>query len=545
MKIVSNNQTSIKKEISKSDDTVKVPGKGSTLKGKIIEVDGKKIVVEYKGIRFEGELEQGSGKPNLKGMLADFLVLENPPNLKLSLMSDVQSKTVGNIETNSISNQLESLLSSLGLPKNEMNINIVSALKAFQIPITKENIQELKEFIVSKNMLGEKLESLAPNNNDKSGTVIIDKERPVKEVLIDLIKQEGNQKQVDNQSVKIVQTSLDTNANSNEISKLVSKIPNEMLAEKPNDKIPISIKTVNENEFVKSNSTRIDNNLLETIRNAPDILRNHKAEVSQSINKSELAIVTDEEIKGENALKEIANLLKSVDENSFLFNKELQLPNNIKNLYGFDKIVNMKDSLMVQLGRLISNISETKDTTTLNKLINELKNIKADDVESLKSQIEKIEKELNDKGSLSNSIKEAIENIKESVDYLKEINNQIFYMQVPLKINDQIVDMELGFKHKSKTKDGSFKIFISLETHNLGLVQSLIKIKDNNIELSLKVDDDQVEYFEDNLHILEKELTASDYRVISISLLERESRLDLSDLIKENSVDEASFNALI
>lgn len=541
MKIVSNNQTNIKKEISKSDDTVKIPGKGSTLKGKIIEVDGKKIVVEYKGNRFEGELELGSGRPNLKGMLADFLVLENTPNLKLSLMSDVQSKTIGSSEINSAANQLESLLSSLGLPKNDMNINVVSALKAFQIPVTKENIQELKEFLVSKNMLGEKLESLTPNTYEKSGTVIIDKERPVKEVLIDLIKQEGIQKETDSQSIKIVQTSKDAN----DISKIEIKNSDSVAGDNKSNKYALSLKLVDGNEFFKSASTRIDQNLLETIREASTRVQSDKTESKQNINKSELAILANEENQGENALKEIVNLLKSVDENSFLFNKELQLPNNIKNLYGFNKIVNMKDSLMVQLGRLMSNISDAKDTTTLNKLINDLQNIKADDVESLKSQIEKIEKELSDKGNLNNSLKESIENIKESVDYLKEINNQIFYMQVPLKVNDQIVDMELGFRHKSKTKDGSFKIFISLETHNLGLVQSLIKIKENDIELSLKVDDDQVEYFEDNLYMLEEELTLSDYKVISINLLERESRLDLSDLIKENTVDETSFNALV
>lgn len=541
MRIVSSNQTNLKKDIPKSDDTVKLPGKGNSIKAQVIEVEGKKVVIEYKGARYEGELDQGSARSNLKGSLVDFLILENSPSLKLTVESEGQVRNTDGSINKLSSSQVESILDSLGLAKNETNIKLVSALKSFQIPLTKENIQELKEFITSKNMLGDKLDKMTTSMDEKSGTVVIDKERPVKEVLIDLIKQESLGKISDIQAPKI---NMEENL-SKTMSQALTKNTEETAIITNLNVDKETTKLLNNFKNVNIDSNHLDKETLNTIRESINLVSAQKDSETQIVSKSEIAVISDEDNQGQNALKEIANLLKSIDENSFLFNKELQLPNNIKNLYGYDKMINMKDSLTSQLGRLISEVNGTKDIEVLSRLVNELDNIKADDLESLKNQIEKIEKELSDKGNLSDSLKNSIDSLKESVDYLKEINNQIFYMQVPLKMNDQIVDMELGFRHKSKTKDGSFKIFISLETHNLGLVQSLIKIKDNTVELSLKVDEDQAQYFEDNLYLLEESLKDNDYKVATINLLERESKLDLSDLLKENNVEEASFNALI
>ncbi|MGB3368235.1 MAG: hypothetical protein WBA54_12145, partial [Acidaminobacteraceae bacterium] len=102
-----------------------------------------------------------------------------------------------------------------------------------------------------------------------------------------------------------------------------------------------------------------------------------------------------------------------------------------------------------------------------------------------------------------------------------------------------------GIKKSKSAKKDTFKIFISLDTANIGLVQSLIKIKDTEIDIGFKLEEEFDDYFSDNHELIKSELSSLGYTNIKIFNIIREKKLNLTDLLKSDIKEESQFDFLV
>lgn len=558
------------KQTSEQKNTKSTPLKnGENYKGKLTAVEGDKVKVNINGKEYSATINNGSLGGRGVGDQIELKVIVNGSDMLIDIKSEEGALSVKG---------LDNLLMNLGVSKTDENKAIINILKEFKIPITKENFEEIKSFIKSKNLMINTLSKNIENNTVTADlTKVINKELGLKENLLNIFKAESGSVNAEssNSSTNVellLENTQKNSANLNTTNEISNRgVLSESIVDKSNENTEqkqIDNNTGKNNE-AKSFDLKDGLSLTKELANtkevsSKEIRTNTKLEVVQNevtdskntkvnqknidntlVNTKELSLNNkNEETKG---LLKIIDSLKNVDESTFAFNKEMQIPNVVKNLIGFDNLINMKNSVVSQLRNVLDvALEHGDDKAKLTAILEELIGVKSDDFEKLESILNKTKDSIEtQKTPLIDILKEDIGLLKESIDYIKEVNNQVVYMQTPIDVNGEIRDFEMGIKKSKNSKDGSFKIFISLETESIGLVQSLIKIKDTDIEIGFKVEEEFDDYFSDNHTLMAEELTSLGYTKIKLSNIIREKKLNLTDLIKNDVKKDSQFDFLV
>lgn len=117
-----------------------------------------------------------------------------------------------------------------------------------------------------------------------------------------------------------------------------------------------------------------------------------------------------------------------------------------------------------------------------------------DQFKELLSKIEEVKKEFNI--PLNSDLSKALDDIKMSVDFMNSFDETTAYMQIPISSNGEFKNMELfisqNTKNSNKIDENNCNIYISLDTFNLGRINTLIEIKKQSVDLSFSTDDEKV-----------------------------------------------------
>lgn len=112
-----------------------------------------------------------------------------------------------------------------------------------------------------------------------------------------------------------------------------------------------------------------------------------------------------------------------------------------------------------------------------------------------------------------------IDNLQGNLKFINELNNHSTYIQIPLKMFDKNTTGELYVLKKGsrgkKIDPQNASVLVSLNTQNLGQVDSLISVNKKNISLNLRVEDQSIiSFIKENYIELYNSLRAKGYKLV-------------------------------
>ncbi len=136
-----------------------------------------------------------------------------------------------------------------------------------------------------------------------------------------------------------------------------------------------------------------------------------------------------------------------------------------------------------------------------------------------------------------------LDSLDNNLRFMNSINNNSTYVQIPLSIWNRETTGELYVlkrdQKKKKIDPENVTMFISLNTGNLGKVDSLLNINKKSISINLRVEnEDIIAFLKDNYKDLHKKLSEKGYKLTDIKyrLLEEEANiLNIKDIVEKQS----------
>lgn len=86
------------------------------------------------------------------------------------------------------------------------------------------------------------------------------------------------------------------------------------------------------------------------------------------------------------------------------------------------------------------------------------------------------------------TIKENLSIMKDGVDLLKQASQNLGFVQLKMMYDDEPAQFEMAYRKRKKSPGDGDRILISLDTHHIGLVQSLIDMRQHSVSIQFHVD---------------------------------------------------------
>lgn len=262
-----------------------------------------------------------------------------------------------------------------------------------------------------------------------------------------------------------------------------------------------SVKNINwqENENIISGLKIKDINEL----NSENSVFNLRDEILKDINNPEIKdelytfFNKDGNLKSNISEKDILNILNELLKNDSSVGK-----NDFLKLYsnkGVEKLLN--DLLSKSWSILPKEVSEKDAIKKLYDNINK----------SLDNIISKMEDTIGNK----NPINEMANNIKNSIEFMNQMNNMYSYVQLPLRMMKESATGDLyvySDKRKPKSKNDEFSAFLHLSLKHLGNTDISIKMQRKNVNIDFSVESKEIyDLLNQNINMLDERLIKKGY----------------------------------
>lgn len=262
-----------------------------------------------------------------------------------------------------------------------------------------------------------------------------------------------------------------------------------------------SVKNINwqENENIISGLKIKDTNEL----NSENSVFNLRDEILKDINNPEIKdelytfFNKDGNLKSNISEKDILNILNELLKNDSSVGK-----NDFLKLYsnkGVEKLLN--DLLSKSWSILPKEVSEKDAIKKLYDNINK----------SLDNIISKMEDTIGNK----NPINEMANNIKNSIEFMNQMNNMYSYVQLPLRMMKESATGDLyvySDKRKPKSKNDEFSAFLHLSLKHLGNTDISIKMQRKNVNIDFSVESKEIyDLLNQNVNMLDERLIKKGY----------------------------------
>ncbi|HOV27569.1 MAG TPA: flagellar hook-length control protein FliK [Pseudobacteroides sp.] len=561
--------------ISNIDDIVSKLDVGDSLRARVVGMTGNELVLKLT----DGSLLKAASMVPLdlkQGQLVDFIV-------KNKIDGKIFIETVRDDVQRTDTNNIKNALISMDIKPDEKSLEIANAIKLNNMPLNKDTftniVQSLKFF---KNISPLKAAFLAANNlnidekNISALNSLLDNSTKIGKSINSL--KEMFESMDDIELLDKIEANLKKAGFSTE-----DKYENSALSQKGIDKAGITKVNSDNNETLMKLSGEIA-----------------KAQSDSSV-KAILSKLTDEDIDG------LSQLIKGSKEQDFeaLLSKLREIINkNASNTHESDKIIGDKagtllknvavinvknkavEDLFEDIKTLFQKIKNTEKNTSTNEgndkgIVSSQSNINENksgnniskvldslfvriDSDTLKDDLhaKSIYKDINsmleiikDTVSLSdNAMKDQIINKTDSMQnmirFLNDINNHSTFLQIPLKIVDGNTNCDIYVLKKNpgkkKIDPDNATAYISLDTNNIGKVDTLIKMSKKNISINMIVENDGIcNFVKSHYSILYKSLREKGYNLADLKC--RVSSEDVNfinassiineDVIKRGSID--------
>ncbi len=177
-----------------------------------------------------------------------------------------------------------------------------------------------------------------------------------------------------------------------------------------------------------------------------------------------------------------------------------------------------------------------------------------------KKEMEKLYQRLNEQtrqlaqalaGTKSDSsLYKSVQNIRENVDFMNQLNQMYAYVQLPLKFRGENAHGDLYVYTNKKNlarKDGNVSAFLHLDMEHLGMVDVYVAMEQGKINTNFYLADEKsLDLLEQNIDSLTQRLTEKGYRADAKLMLKEEAGNVMEEMIKSDKnisvISELSFD---
>ncbi|AEV68419.1 flagellar hook-length control protein FliK [Acetivibrio clariflavus] len=471
---------------------------GDIIRAKVLDANANQLTLKlFDGTVFNArilssiEAEQGS--------ILDFIVKSNS-NGQI-VLETLKENNYNPKSTNDANLDLKKQLMELGIKPDKNNIEIAEAIKQNEIPLDKDIFKKISDTITAfKNVTAQKVAFLIAN-----------KIEPEKQNIALLNKIVDEKQKVDAMLKSTFEALI--NLNDEDVLEHLSQILNE----NPSDETYTSEKNVQQFNYSQE---MISRSVTESVFSSYEQKNGQmqlqvKQKMQEFVNRfmeSSLQQGTklqeEENIFVNKALHYLKDNLTGLEEMDIYKQKSLeniikdifrQIKENtkeIKTVSGFEvskeQSIKNQDNYKQKISEAFEKlyIKVTEKTSGNDLKINRVYKDIYHKLEAIKSVIEQ-------SATLQkNEILNKIENLQSSIKFINDINNQSIYIQLPLNIQGKDTTGEIYvLKRKSRGKKidpQNMTVFVSLNTPNLGQIDSLITVYKKNISLNIRVEEQSI-----------------------------------------------------
>lgn len=538
---------------------------GDNIKAQVMSISGNDLTLRFSN----GATIVATSIASLEVFLGDFLELSVKSKSEQQVVFETIKNTNQDVKTKDIVNNLL----SLKLAPDERNIEIGKSLINQNVILNKENflnvinaiskfeginIEKAVFFVANKlSTVNDAIELLNKfeSNSVEIGKMIdkltsqlaqepklpIDKiiSEYVKTIMPKIIQEENNNisllmskyKGINNEIVKLTEVLAKQFVN---FSKALNEVDFKVFLNQP-----ISSENIDKT-FISGEQIKVPNKGVSNKATSNNIIEflNKNPEIRQAL----INILNDKPM-----MEKI--ILKIESDNPTVFKQKssdqepdvMLLPSNDKSV-NIQKVDRYEPDITAKIKQFfdISNIlKENRITNPLdvNKLYNEI---------LLKLDI--IEKIAQNKGLVnSENIMSGVNELKNNISFINNVNNtnnMFSYFQLPVIINQKEVNVDLYFvknpKKSAKIDPKNSTIFVSLDTNNLGIVETLISINNNKVNFDFRLEDDKtIDYFTKRQNILDKLISEKGYKINKVKFSinpKRTNIINFNKLIEQNKI---------
>jgi len=135
-------------------------------------------------------------------------------------------------------------------------------------------------------------------------------------------------------------------------------------------------------------------------------------------------------------------------------------------------------------------------------------------------------------------IASVLNRIEGNIRFMNELYSHTIYMQFPINMWNKNATGELYIlknnTRRKKINVDEITVFISLDTNNLGCIDTLLGVKGKNISLNISTESEEIAGFvKDNYKMLYESLLSKGYKLIDMKCRVRENERNLLQLHKE------------
>ncbi len=177
-----------------------------------------------------------------------------------------------------------------------------------------------------------------------------------------------------------------------------------------------------------------------------------------------------------------------------------------------------------------------------------------------KKEVEKLYQRLNEQtrqlaqalaGTKSDSsLYKSVQNIRENVDFMNQLNQMYAYVQLPLKFRGENAHGDLYVYTNKKNlarKDGNVSAFLHLDMEHMGMVDVYVAMEQGKINTNFYLADEKsLDLLEQNIDSLTQRLTEKGYRADAKLMLKEEAGNVMEEMIKSDKnisvISELSFD---
>lgn len=526
MRITAQSQISIKPQLADFLSNLEV---GDTVKGKLIEMLGQSISIKTaSGQIFTAALTKATEL--IPGQLVE-----------LNINNITEEGIFAELKTDNIKPQisedakLQQLLKQMDMKPDESNLQAAKLLIKYNMPVTKENIIKLVN--TQKSM-----ESLAQGDAPKAIALLQSELNINNTEVTKLVKIAAVLEPQSQQIFKALQAN--TEAISAEVKQAVKTE-----AKQAEPTVPVLLKQAEAQK---------------TIEYSP------KAAMEQLAAKAEAETeaVKQESIKQDVSKQEVPKLEKLIDiitkvfetvsqakpeQTAYMISKDIKItPAAVKaivdNTKGENKLSKQLEGTLKLVEILDKNQVDVKEIKQeLKKLFlkPELLNDKEKVTENFKDIVKfggKLETLIKEQGMDSKVDTSVLQDVKGNIDFVKSINANINYLQIPIQINENNTTAEIYmFNNKKRSKSvnpENATILIALDLNKLGHLESLISVNKKNVNITFKVEKEEFKKIISNAaEALKLALEAKGYSLNPLKVIDIQEKFNLLELEELISVD--------
>ncbi|MBF4691712.1 hypothetical protein [Fusibacter ferrireducens] len=500
---------------------------GKTIEGVVTAINGNKITLSQNG--------------QTLNLINDSSVAFQTNQKVQLLVTGSNEGTLTAVPVNSTVQEDRSgqILDKIGVLVDGANREIAEAMIKYDVPLTKENFNTMKQNLMAAKAFVNDLK-MAP---DKAA--LIDVGKTLKENVVNFIKSEALSSESTQTARGSVnpEISISNGENANSALEQMTDKGDALPFAKPEtaDGIKASVSGANADKNTTANANQvIQEGLAQT-------LSTNENQTTQTVDTSKIqdAVVKalmkdlvnalgDEPVE---AFHEVANKLVdlfNLEDDAAFTKHNLEL--NLTNLLVMNQLKFTEKSVgnsFFELSKVIANSKLTEeDLLTLQALLQE----DIDEAEKL-NKVAHFLKGISKDIDAKEKIDKEVLFIKDASQMTKQLNEPLFYMQVPFKLEDYERPVDIYYKRKKAGDDkDEFTILIALKTKNYQEVKCVVEKKKEQFILNFKLASDAIKtVFESRAETLKNQL--SEKSIILKFSSQQVEDVAFFDTVKQGSID--------